>query len=78
MINLFEISDTVQKTSGGPTADELITELEQCDLSSSSQNTPSMSPCITNLQSAHTMKLKSSNVTFLLNQNAASSSTIDS
>lgn len=64
---------TVQKSSGGPTADELVAELEQCDLCSSSQNTPSMSPCITNLQNSHT-KMKSQNVNFLMNQNISNSS----
>lgn len=64
---------TVQKSSGGPSAEELLQELDQCDLSNSHTNTPSMSPCITNLQAAQT-RLKSSNVTFL-NQNVAQNST---
>lgn len=73
MFLCYEKCITVQKSSGGPTADELVAELEQCDLCSSSQNTPSMSPCITNLQNSHT-KMKSQNVNFLMNQNISNSS----
>lgn len=72
-IQLIHKFFAVQKSSGGPSADELLTELDQCDLSNTNTNTPSMSPCINNLQAAQT-RLKSSNVTFL-NQNVAQNST---
>jgi hypothetical protein len=61
--NFLKFYFLVQKSDGGPSAEELIHELEQCDLSNSHNNTPSASPCITNLQSQ--ARLKSSNVAFL-------------
>lgn len=69
-LELFHKGESVQK-SNGLSADELLQELDQCDLSNSHSTTPAMSPCITNL--AHHTRLKSSNVTFL-NQNCHSCS----
>lgn len=70
--NNFLFNFTVQK-SNGLSADELLQELDQCDLSNSHSTTPSsMSPCISNLQNAHHTRLKSSNVNFL-NQNVSHS-----
>lgn len=59
--------ELIQKSDGGPSADELLIELDQCDLSSSHANTPSMSPSPLSSIVSHA-RLKSSNVNFL-NQN---------
>lgn len=67
-LELFHKGELVQKSNGGPSADELLQELDQCDLSSSHTNTPSMSP--SSLTSTHA-RLKSSNVNFLT-QNTSS------
>ncbi|CRL04723.1 CLUMA_CG017783, isoform A [Clunio marinus] len=72
-LELFNKGELVQKSSGGPSAEELLQELDQCDLSSSHNNTPSMSPGISNLHAAQT-RLKSSNINFL-NQNVSHNST---
>lgn len=67
------ISSIVQKSNGGPSAEELLQELDQCDLSNSHCSTPSMSPCISNLPnlSQNHARLKSSNVAFLNQSNLA-------
>lgn len=67
----YKNSRLVQKiNNGGPTPDELLHELDQCDLSNSHTNTPSMSPCTINSSLTHPTRLKSSNIHFL-NQNAS-------
>uniref|UniRef100_A0A182W2V6 BTB/POZ domain-containing protein KCTD3 n=1 Tax=Anopheles minimus TaxID=112268 RepID=A0A182W2V6_9DIPT len=59
---------------GGPTADELIRELDQCDLSNSHCSTPCMSPCPSafsgSIEPNAVGRLKPFNVAFL-NQSAA-------
>ncbi|KAL7029294.1 hypothetical protein ACKWTF_006177 [Chironomus riparius] len=71
-LDLYNKGELIQK-SNGLSADELLQELDQCDLSNSHSTTPSsISPCISNLQNAHHTRLKSSNVTFL-NQNVSHS-----
>lgn len=47
---------------GGPTPEELIQLLDQCDISNSLCSTPCMSPC---LSSTTISRLKASNVAFL-------------
>uniref|UniRef100_A0A182PNL2 BTB/POZ domain-containing protein KCTD3 n=1 Tax=Anopheles epiroticus TaxID=199890 RepID=A0A182PNL2_9DIPT len=63
-----------KRTIGGPTADELIRELDQCDLSNSHCSTPCMSPCPSafsgSLEANTAGRLKPFNVAFL-NQSAA-------
>lgn len=55
------------QTSGGPTPEELLKLLDQCDLSNSHSSTPCLSPCP--LQAGHTAaRLKASNVAFLNQQ----------
>lgn len=54
-----------QKMDGGPTTDELIHLLDQCDLSNSHCSTPSMSPCPSNLPTATIARMKAANVAFL-------------
>ena len=70
-IMILIVKILVQKiNNGGPTPDELLHELDQCDLSNSHTNTPSMSPCINSSLITHPTRLKSSNIHFL-NQNAS-------
>uniref|UniRef100_A0A182QWD8 BTB domain-containing protein n=1 Tax=Anopheles farauti TaxID=69004 RepID=A0A182QWD8_9DIPT len=63
-----------KRSFGGPTADELIRELDQCDLSNSHCSTPCMSPCPSGfsagIDSNPVGRLKPFNVAFL-NQSAA-------
>lgn len=53
----------VQNNSGGPTAEELLKLLDQCDLSSSHCSTPCISPCLSLV--GVTSRIKTSNVAFL-------------
>lgn len=64
-LELFNKGELVQKSNGGPSAEELLQELDQYDLSNSHCSTPSMSPCITQLAATQVVRLKSSNVAFL-------------
>lgn len=53
-------------TNGGPTAEELLRLLDQCDLSNSHCSTPSLSPYPgTLISKGNTARLKASNVAFL-------------
>ncbi|XP_055617837.1 BTB/POZ domain-containing protein KCTD3 isoform X2 [Toxorhynchites rutilus septentrionalis] len=71
-LEIFKKKDQNKKLIGGPTADELIRLLDQCDLSNSHCSTPCMSPCPTTIPSsaAAAARLKPFNVAFL-NQSAA-------
>jgi len=52
--------------NGGPTAEELLRLLDQCDLSNSHCSTPSLSPYPgTLISKGNTARLKASNVAFL-------------
>ncbi|CAO1386703.1 unnamed protein product [Diamesa serratosioi] len=72
-LELFNKGELIQKSNGGPSAEELLQELDQCDLSNSHCSTPSMSPCISNIPnlSQNYARLKSSNVAFLNQSNLA-------
>lgn len=60
---LFKLA---QQMRGGPTAEELLRLLDQCDLSNSLCSTPCMSPCSSIVSSAATInRLKAANVAFL-------------
>lgn len=50
---------------GGPTPEELIQLLDQCDISNSLCSTPCMSPCLSSMSSNTLTRLKASNVAFL-------------
>lgn len=58
-------NDCGRELIGGPTADELLRLLDQCDLSNSHCSTPCMSPCPTTLATATIARLKAANVAFL-------------
>ena len=51
---------------GGPTPEELVSQLEECELTSSRSNTPSLSPCPSTNNSQ--LKLKERNIAFLNQQ----------
>lgn len=51
------------QNSGGPTAEELIKLLDQCDLSNSHCSTPCISPCLSLV--GVTPRIKTANVAFL-------------
>lgn len=55
------------QTSGGPTPEELLKLLDQCDLSNSHSSTPCLSPC-PSLGGHPAARLKASNVAFLNQQ----------
>lgn len=55
------------QTSGGPTPEELLKLLDQCDLSNSHSSTPCLSPC-PSLANHSAARLKASNVAFLNQQ----------
>ena len=57
----------VMQTSGGPTPEELLKLLDQCDLSNSHSSTPCISPC-PSLVGHPAARLKASNVAFLNQQ----------
>ncbi|KAK9892287.1 hypothetical protein WA026_019094 [Henosepilachna vigintioctopunctata] len=61
-LDLSNKSDTANFSTGGPSTDELLHMLEQCDLSNSLSSTPCMSP---SPSLAAAVRLKSSNVAFL-------------
>ncbi|XP_058467436.1 BTB/POZ domain-containing protein KCTD3 [Malaya genurostris] len=71
-LEIFKKKDQHKKLVGGPTADELIRLLDQCDLSNSHCSTPCMSPCpsAASVGVATVARLKPFNVAFL-NQSAA-------
>uniref|UniRef100_A0A023EW48 BTB/POZ domain-containing protein KCTD3 n=1 Tax=Aedes albopictus TaxID=7160 RepID=A0A023EW48_AEDAL len=71
-LEIFKKKDQNKKLIGGPTADELIRLLDQCDLSNSHCSTPCMSPCPSAISTgaATVARLKPFNVAFL-NQSAA-------
>ncbi|XP_058813594.1 BTB/POZ domain-containing protein KCTD3 isoform X2 [Topomyia yanbarensis] len=71
-LEIFKKKDQHKKLIGGPTADELIRLLDQCDLSNSHCSTPCMSPCpsAVSIGAATVARLKPFNVAFL-NQSAA-------
>ncbi|XP_052869862.1 BTB/POZ domain-containing protein KCTD3 isoform X3 [Anopheles cruzii] len=78
-LEISKRKDQPKRSIGGPTADELIRELDQCDLSNSHCSTPCMSPCPTafssGIESNTVGRLKPFNVAFL-NQSAAAASQI--
>ncbi|XP_058058486.1 SH3KBP1-binding protein 1 [Anopheles bellator] len=78
-LEISKRKDQPKRSIGGPTADELIRELDQCDLSNSHCSTPCMSPCPTafssGIESTTVGRLKPFNVAFL-NQSAAAASQI--
>ena len=55
------------QSSGGPTPEELLKLLDQCDLSNSHSSTPCLSPC-PSLVGHPAARLKASNVAFLNQQ----------
>ncbi|XP_053657969.1 SH3KBP1-binding protein 1 [Anopheles marshallii] len=73
-LELSKKKDQPKRCIGGPTADELIRELDQCDLSNSHCSTPCMSPCPSafsnTIEPNAVGRLKPFNVAFL-NQSAA-------
>uniref|UniRef100_A0A182N5J2 BTB/POZ domain-containing protein KCTD3 n=1 Tax=Anopheles dirus TaxID=7168 RepID=A0A182N5J2_9DIPT len=73
-LEISKKKDQPKRSVGGPTADELIRELDQCDLSNSHCSTPCMSPCPSafsaGLDGNAVGRLKPFNVAFL-NQSAA-------
>ncbi|XP_052897122.1 SH3KBP1-binding protein 1 [Anopheles moucheti] len=73
-LEISKKKDLPKRCIGGPTADELIRELDQCDLSNSHCSTPCMSPCPSAFSSTiepnAVGRLKPFNVAFL-NQSAA-------
>lgn len=71
-LEIFKKKDQHKKMVGGPTADELIRLLDQCDLSNSHCSTPCLSPCPSaiSIGAATVARLKPFNVAFL-NQSAA-------
>lgn len=85
IISILYLSLATQR-GGGPTPEELIRLLEQCDLSTSHASTPCPSPCPSMLGGSMGInRLKASNVAFLNQQhlqtsgsNQASSSGSDS
>ncbi|XP_050088120.1 SH3KBP1-binding protein 1 isoform X2 [Anopheles aquasalis] len=81
-LEISKKKDQPKRSLGGPSADELIRELDQCDLSNSHCSTPCMSPCPSALSSsgidASTVgRLKPFNVAFL-NQSAAAAAAASS
>uniref|UniRef100_A0A182IQ59 BTB/POZ domain-containing protein KCTD3 n=1 Tax=Anopheles atroparvus TaxID=41427 RepID=A0A182IQ59_ANOAO len=71
-LEISKKKDQPKRSVGGPTADELIRELDQCDLSNSHCSTPCMSPCpsaLSSIDAATVGRLKPFNVAFL-NQSA--------
>uniref|UniRef100_A0A2M4ADL7 BTB/POZ domain-containing protein KCTD3 n=1 Tax=Anopheles triannulatus TaxID=58253 RepID=A0A2M4ADL7_9DIPT len=74
-LEISKKKDQPKRSLGGPSADELIRELDQCDLSNSHCSTPCMSPCPsalsgTGIDASTAGRLKPFNVAFL-NQSAA-------
>ncbi|XP_035891424.1 SH3KBP1-binding protein 1 isoform X1 [Anopheles stephensi] len=74
-LEIAKRKDQPKRSAGGPTADELIRELDQCDLSNSHCSTPCMSPCPSAfsgsiIEPSTVGRLKPFNVAFL-NQSAA-------
>ncbi|XP_058175449.1 SH3KBP1-binding protein 1 [Anopheles ziemanni] len=71
-LEISKKKDQPKRSVGGPTADELIRELDQCDLSNSHCSTPCMSPCpsaLSSMDATAVGRLKPFNVAFL-NQSA--------
>jgi hypothetical protein len=60
--NLLFVAAT--QVSGGPTAEELLKLLDQCDLSNSHCSTPCISPC-PSMAATAAARIKASNVAFL-------------
>ncbi|XP_055322322.1 SH3KBP1-binding protein 1 [Sitodiplosis mosellana] len=56
---------SAQSVGGGPTPEELIQLLDQCDISNSLCSTPCMSPCLSSMSSNTITRLKQSNIAFL-------------
>lgn len=56
---------SAQTVGGGPTPEELIQLLDQCDISNSLCSTPCMSPCLSSMSTNTITRLKASNVAFL-------------
>lgn len=65
-------NDTALQVNGGPSPEELLRLLDQCDLSNSHCSTPCMSPCpslaLSNAMSSVTTRIKACNVAFLNQQ----------
>lgn len=61
----LQILILAQMTGGGPTPEELIQLLDQCDISNSLCSTPCMSPCLSSMSSNTITRLKASNLAFL-------------
>ncbi|EFA07111.1 BTB/POZ domain-containing protein KCTD3 isoform X2 [Tribolium castaneum] len=70
-LDLAYKTDLADKTNGGPSPEELLQMLDQCDLSNSLCSTPCMSPLPSIAAAA---RLKSSNVAFLNQQDDRASS----
>ncbi|XP_044729954.1 BTB/POZ domain-containing protein KCTD3 isoform X2 [Chrysoperla carnea] len=70
-------NDPIDQSNGGPTPEELLRLLDQCDLSNSHCSTPCMSPCpslaLSNAMSVATARIKACNVAFLNQQTSGSS-----
>lgn len=62
-IYIFSFLLSAMQNSGGPTAEELIKLLDQCDLSNSHCSTPCISPCLSLV--GVTPRIKTANVAFL-------------
>ncbi|CAL8099797.1 unnamed protein product [Orchesella dallaii] len=66
-LDLAQKGEPATQRSGGPTPEELLRLLDQCDLSTSHASTPCPSPC-PSLLGASQNRLKASNVAFLSQQ----------
>ncbi|XP_037909569.1 BTB/POZ domain-containing protein KCTD3 isoform X2 [Hermetia illucens] len=66
-LELSSKSEPIQPYGGGPSPEELLRLLDQCDLSNSHCSTPCMSPCPSALANPTVARLKASNAA-LLNQ----------
>lgn len=75
-LDLSSRGEPVNQMSGGPTAEELLKLLDQCDLSNSHCSTPCISPCPSAAANS-AARIKTSNVVFL-NQSQESSERISS
>jgi BTB/POZ domain-containing protein KCTD3 len=64
-LELAAKGDSQQQTSGGPTCDEILRLLDQCELSNSLGSTPCMSPCPSTISSAAIARIKAANLAIL-------------
>lgn len=74
-LDLTSKNETTSNISGGPTTQELLYLLDQCDLTNSRCSTPCISPCPTLLNASSSIsRVKASNLAFLSHQAASPTS----